>query len=131
MCFLCNSEHKVAGCEEFRKLPLDRKLYIVKKNIFFRHCLNKNKCKCFPRKECGICGCRITHHKLLHKSSNMSNSSSRQNTKANNSVSETINSHSTADQNQKKNFRILPIRLYKRSGLSTYMHFLMKVLLCR
>ena len=36
-------------------------------------------------------------------------------------ISEAINSHSTRGQNQKYIFRILPIRLYKRSGyINTY-----------
>ena len=122
-CFVCNSEHKVAVCQEFKKLLLDRKWDILKKNNLCRHCLNKHKGKCFARKECGIDGCCIKHHKLLHKSSNESNSSSRRNNtiQANNTTSEAINSHSTTSQNQNQIFRILPIRLYKRSGyINTY-----------
>ena len=69
----------VAVCEEFKKLSLIRKWDIVKKNNLCRHCLNKHKGKCFARKECGINDCRIKHHKLLHKCSNESYSSSRQN----------------------------------------------------
>lgn len=61
-CYVCETEHKVSVCSEFKELSLERKWDVVKKNNLCRHCLNKHKGKCFVMKECGINGCNIKHH---------------------------------------------------------------------
>ncbi|GBP02981.1 hypothetical protein EVAR_69129_1 [Eumeta japonica] len=123
-CYVCEGEHKVSVCGEFKQLSLQRKWDVVKKNNLCRLCLNKHKGKCFVKKECGANGCKIKHHRLLHNYNDESDPVHiKQNTtmQSNNTSSEMINSHSTTQQTQSKIFRILPIRLHKKNGfINTY-----------
>lgn len=120
-CYVCESDHRVSVCSDFKSVTLPRKWDVVKKSNLCRHCLNKHKGKCFASKECGIDACNIRHHKLLHKYDSEPLPSTSQNAPLNNTTSETINSHSTEEQNQSKIFRIIPIRLHKKHGfINTY-----------
>ncbi|XP_073836062.1 uncharacterized protein isoform X2 [Musca autumnalis] len=124
VCFSCRSnDHKVSVCSEFKKLSLDQKWKLVKTHNLCRQCLNRHRRKCFIYKECGIDGCVAKHHRLLHKYVDQQQTSSGQSRaiSAANTTSETINSHSTKEQNRSSFFRILPVRLLKKKGfINTY-----------
>lgn len=105
-CAACGTEgHRVHDCEQFRSLNVDDRLKIVNQNSLCRTCLNQHgKWPCRTWQGCGISGCRLRHHTLLHASS---------------PVMSIAVSTSHLDQKQSVDgplFRILPVTLYGPSG---------------
>lgn len=66
-CPLCEQDHYLDGCEEFKKLELDKRWDVAKEKKVCFQCLGKRhfKLKC-PKKPCSIEGCKGRHHLLLH-----------------------------------------------------------------
>ncbi|XP_062535741.1 uncharacterized protein LOC134204945 [Armigeres subalbatus] len=69
-CVYCdNANHEIAQCRLFKALDIDGKCKAVKHKNLCRSCLVPHrKWPCRTKKECGVDGCRIHHHTLLHSS---------------------------------------------------------------
>ncbi|XP_055604521.1 uncharacterized protein LOC129752777 [Uranotaenia lowii] len=69
-CVFCGyPNHVIATCEAFQRLDMDARLKAVKEKNLCRTCLVPHrKWPCRSTNECGIDGCRIRHHTLLHSS---------------------------------------------------------------
>ncbi|XP_058827890.1 uncharacterized protein LOC131687819 [Topomyia yanbarensis] len=67
-CIVCKSDgHRVADCFRFKSLTLDERLKVVHQSMLCRTCLNYHgRWPCKTWKGCGIEGCRLRHHTLLH-----------------------------------------------------------------
>ncbi|XP_062538818.1 uncharacterized protein LOC134207116 [Armigeres subalbatus] len=67
-CAVCGMEgHRVHDCQQFRSLNVDERHKIVNQNSLCRTCLNQHgRWPCRTWQGCGIAGCRLRHHTLLH-----------------------------------------------------------------
>ncbi|XP_058456808.1 uncharacterized protein LOC131434170 [Malaya genurostris] len=67
-CVFCDkTNHEIANCKQFKALDIDDRWKTVKQKQLCRSCLVPHrKWPCRTKTECGINGCRIHHHKLLH-----------------------------------------------------------------
>ena len=67
-CDLCEGSHGIWACPQFRDANVEERWRIAKdKRLCFRCLSNSHQGKnCFRSGECGIRGCRRSHHKLLH-----------------------------------------------------------------
>ncbi|XP_062711689.1 uncharacterized protein LOC134289605 [Aedes albopictus] len=106
ICVACAIEgHRVYECTQFTSLSVDERLKIVNQNSLCRTCLNQHgRWPCRTWQGCGISGCRLRHHTLLHQPPQ---------------VTSVAVSTSHLDRQQSSNgplFRILPVTLYGPSG---------------
>jgi hypothetical protein len=70
-CLFCKkSYHRVPQCQEFKKASVEDRWSWVKRQRCCFGCLNYGHSakECKLKKICGIDGCEISHHQLLHKS---------------------------------------------------------------
>jgi hypothetical protein len=70
-CLFCKkSNHRVPQCQDFKKISVDDRWSWVKRQRCCFGCLNYGHSakECKLKKPCGIDGCEISHHQLLHKS---------------------------------------------------------------
>ncbi|XP_062545514.1 uncharacterized protein LOC134212033 [Armigeres subalbatus] len=67
-CLYCAEiNHEIANCAEFKELEINDRWKVIKQRNLCRSCLIPHrKWPCRARKECGVDGCEIYHHKLLH-----------------------------------------------------------------
>ncbi|XP_055604552.1 uncharacterized protein LOC129752799 [Uranotaenia lowii] len=68
LCVYCsNPNHEVANCSQFKALDLNGRFTVVKQKGMCRICLIPHRrWPCRSTRECGIEGCRVRHHSLLH-----------------------------------------------------------------
>lgn len=60
-------KHKVANCTQFTMMNIDDRLKVVSQNKLCWACLNQHgQWPCKTWRGCGIEGCRLWHHPLLH-----------------------------------------------------------------
>ncbi|XP_075150728.1 uncharacterized protein LOC142224831 [Haematobia irritans] len=102
VCYVCDEQHKVNQCNDFKSLPIDKKWEIIKLKNLCRICLGKHRRRCWFQKPCGVDGCSILHNPLLHNEEEQENTVSG------------LNSHKTEGESF---FRILPVTLH--SGLKS------------
>ncbi|XP_065077675.1 uncharacterized protein LOC135700932 [Ochlerotatus camptorhynchus] len=110
VCAACKKEgHKVTDCYKFKAMNIDERLKFVSQNVLCRTCLNQHgKWPCKTWKGCGIEGCRLRHHTLLHSA-----------TPAVPAVVST--SHLKLQSGGGPVFRILPVTLYgKQSQVNVF-----------
>ncbi|XP_054260131.1 uncharacterized protein LOC128984789 [Macrosteles quadrilineatus] len=70
VCMFCSESHETDKCKLFRKAEVVQrwKMIIEKKLCFF--CFRRHHIKfCNLKKPCGINGCKLSHHRLLHTDS--------------------------------------------------------------
>ncbi|XP_062713659.1 uncharacterized protein LOC109432815 [Aedes albopictus] len=69
-CFYCSSAcHEIQDCTLFKALDMDARWKAMRQNGLCRMCLVPHRrWPCRSAKECGIAGCRLRHHTLLHTS---------------------------------------------------------------
>lgn len=115
-CGSCNQEgHRVAECVKFKQLNMEERWKFVTDKGFCRTCLNNHgKWPCKSWKGCGIEGCRLKHHTLLHSNSNPSSSSHSVN----------ISSNQLSSGEAQPLFRILPVVLYGKEKSITIFAFI-------
>ncbi|XP_041761150.1 uncharacterized protein LOC121587900 [Anopheles merus] len=68
-CPCCQGSHALYRCERFKNIPVHERLEIVVNSQQCQACLTSNnhsQNNCNEARECGIQGCRETHHQLLH-----------------------------------------------------------------
>ncbi|KFD60492.1 hypothetical protein M514_09431 [Trichuris suis] len=67
-CVHCRQCHHLQHCAQFNVLPVQERIYIVKKSKLCFSCLEGGHVarNCKKRKICGIDGCTRKHHNLLH-----------------------------------------------------------------
>ncbi|XP_017468619.1 PREDICTED: uncharacterized protein LOC108360719 [Rhagoletis zephyria] len=126
LCCCCKgSDHNVSQCSVFKNLPLNRRWDTVKSNSLCRQCLGTHKRRCFVEKVCGIDGCTIKHHKLLHKT-NVSLISNRQATKSDMlpQSDAQVNTHSHSAVGKQPYFRIVPIFIHANGKMVKVFAFL-------
>ena len=65
-CITCNAEHPLYLCTGFKKLTLEKKLDVVKRNKLCYNCLSSRHLSstCKSKSNCKECG--VKHHTLLH-----------------------------------------------------------------
>lgn len=67
-CFKCEGEHALADCSFFKEMTVqDRTAFCIRRGMCFgcfgvRHVTRD----CRSKRSCGINGCRLSHHRLLH-----------------------------------------------------------------
>ncbi|XP_062557220.1 uncharacterized protein LOC134222088 [Armigeres subalbatus] len=69
-CSYCgNASHQILNCSSFKSLDIGARWKAMRQKNLCRLCLVPHKkWPCRSRKECGMDGCRIRHHMLLHSS---------------------------------------------------------------
>lgn len=67
-CFYCsNVSHEIHECRHFKALDIDAKWKAMRQNGLCRICLVPHRrWPCRSARECGVKGCRLRHHTLLH-----------------------------------------------------------------
>ena len=69
-CSLCKIEHQMAECPKFPKLSVENRYNLVKKETLCWHCLSSHHyvrdCRKAEGRRCGVGGCSLLHHKLIH-----------------------------------------------------------------
>ncbi|XP_061519215.1 myosin-6-like isoform X4 [Anopheles gambiae] len=67
-CAVCQREgHRVYECEQFKAADVDERWKFVNTKSLCRTCLNNHgKWPCKSWQGCGVDGCRLKHHQLLH-----------------------------------------------------------------
>ncbi|XP_065080573.1 uncharacterized protein LOC135703310 [Ochlerotatus camptorhynchus] len=101
ICAYCKMDgHRVMDCFKFKSLNIDERFKVISQNSLCRTCLNQpGRWPCKTWRGCGIEGCRLRHHTLLHS--------------ATPSVPTVVStSHSEQQTNGSPFFRILPVTLY-------------------
>lgn len=64
-CLLCNKDHGLYHCNDFKKMSVDERLNFVAKKGLCENCLShKQNSKCLTKKSCFFC--QKKHHTLLH-----------------------------------------------------------------
>ncbi|XP_058828395.1 uncharacterized protein LOC131688239 [Topomyia yanbarensis] len=115
-CSYCtNEKHEIAGCAQFNALDLDGRWKAIRSKGLCRTCLILHrKWPCRSGRECGVDGCRLRHHALLHSRAASAGATVR-NRSINKSTGENVtqqNHHSTRNFCL---FRYLPVTL-ERNG---------------
>ncbi|XP_062537889.1 uncharacterized protein LOC134206216 [Armigeres subalbatus] len=69
-CSYCgNASHQILNCSSFKSLDIGARWKAMRQKNLCRLCLVPHKkWPCRSKKECGMDGCRIRHHMLLHSS---------------------------------------------------------------
>ncbi|XP_036340648.1 uncharacterized protein LOC118750014 [Rhagoletis pomonella] len=110
-CSHCNAGgHRVAQCEDFRKLSSSCRWDVVRALKLCRQCLNAHRRRCFVPRTCGVDGCKAKHHPLLHASTALNAQNSPEYPSA--TASGSVNSHDDAKRKSSPYFRILPVRIH-------------------
>ncbi|XP_062558001.1 uncharacterized protein LOC134222874 [Armigeres subalbatus] len=112
-CIVCDREgHRVAECLKFKQLSVDERWKTMQSKGLCRTCLNSHgKWPCKSWRGCGVEGCQLKHHTLLHSSSVPATSTHSVN------ISSSL---VPCDQDQTL-FRIIPVVLYgKRKSITIY-----------
>uniref|UniRef100_A0A1B0DA29 Gag protein n=1 Tax=Phlebotomus papatasi TaxID=29031 RepID=A0A1B0DA29_PHLPP len=67
-CAVCQDNHYTSECPEFKKMSPEQRFAKTSELNLCRSCLGRNHrmYRCFKRRECGVEGCRLSHHNLLH-----------------------------------------------------------------
>ncbi|XP_015773982.1 PREDICTED: uncharacterized protein LOC107352153 [Acropora digitifera] len=74
-CDFCEGSHGIWTCPRFREESVEERWRVAKdKKLCFR-CLSSNHQgkHCFRSRDCGLGGCKRSHHKLLHLSEDVTN----------------------------------------------------------
>ncbi|XP_055623485.1 uncharacterized protein LOC129766911 [Toxorhynchites rutilus septentrionalis] len=71
-CSYCDKDgHQIANCYSYRSLDVEGRWKAMRQKNLCRLCLIPHrKWPCRSKKECGVDGCRIRHHMLLHSNRN-------------------------------------------------------------
>ena len=69
LCFKCEGSHRLEDCTFFKDLPISDRLTFTQRRGLCYGCfgIRHGFMNCTLKKECGINGCKLSHHKLLHK----------------------------------------------------------------
>ena len=70
-CVFCGQEnHGIWNCQKFKQINVGDRWKIAKETCLCFHCLSvEHRGKdCNPSRQCGVGGCQLTHHRLLHDS---------------------------------------------------------------
>lgn len=67
-CILCKKDHRIASCPDFNAKSNDERARLVKELGCCLNCLSKGHLgrDCLSKKRCGVEGCSVRHHTLLH-----------------------------------------------------------------
>jgi hypothetical protein len=72
-CSCCKKAHLIPECPKFKTLSFSQKSTIIRRDKLCYHCLEgphfTKDCKTKEGKLCEIDGCKLYHHKVLHKNS--------------------------------------------------------------
>ena len=70
-CLCCKQAHDLTNCQRFKDISLSQRCRILKRNNICYHCLLGDHlmpdCMTDRGAECGVEGCKLYHHKLLHR----------------------------------------------------------------
>ncbi|XP_053686708.1 uncharacterized protein LOC128736255 [Sabethes cyaneus] len=71
-CTYCGCvNHEIVNCTQFKALDMDGRWKAIKQKNLCRSCLIPHKkWPCRSNRECGVDGCRVHHHMLLHSTRN-------------------------------------------------------------
>ena len=77
-CKLCNKQHGVWTCSEFKELEVPKRWECAKKMKLCFRCLGEGHHgqNCFRTRVCGLEGCQEVHHRLLHQAKNKNSDAS-------------------------------------------------------
>ena len=77
-CKMCNKQHGVWTCSEFKELEVPKRWEHAKKLKLCFRCLGEGHLgqHCFRTRVCGLNGCQEVHHRLLHQVENNSSDAS-------------------------------------------------------
>ena len=69
LCKVCNGQHGVWRCNAFKSLKVWQRWNMAKQCKLCYKCLESGHLaqSCTKGRECGLNGCKLTHHRLLHK----------------------------------------------------------------
>ncbi|XP_037821272.1 uncharacterized protein LOC119610216 [Lucilia sericata] len=110
-CPLCKGQHKLCDCRSFLDSTINKRWSDVKKIRACFSCLNVgHSTRDCRRKKCLQNGCQRNHHKLLHEVTNETVPPATPNEVSD--PQQSVLSCSSANNNKKFLFRILPVTLY-------------------
>lgn len=68
-CFKCEGAHRLEECQFFRDLPVSDRMTFVQRRGLCYGCfgIRHGAMHCTFKKTCGVEGCRLNHHRLLHR----------------------------------------------------------------
>lgn len=110
-CTFCNGKHKIAECEDFKKLSITERWDAVKSKHLCFSCLRTGhpSYNCRSKRKCNINGCTMPHHILLHEDKpNDEKEAKKPSSFHMNSAAASC--HSIEDTDVL--FKIVPVRLY-------------------
>ena len=134
-CRCCGKQCKsLENCVKFKSLDVDQRWKLLLSNKLCRKCLQFHRRNCHTSKECGVNGCEIKHHSLLHNDqrhskddSTKSNATPNRDTKYTDpnkkNPEKVINSgrNNTHHLDNGELFRVVPVELYVNDRkVSTY-----------
>jgi hypothetical protein len=72
-CFKCEGAHRLEDCHFFKDLPLSERMSFAQRRGLCYGCfgVRHGALTCTLKKACGVNGCKLTHHRLLHKESSV------------------------------------------------------------
>jgi hypothetical protein len=75
-CSCCKKAHLIPECPKFKSLSNQKQSTIIRRDRLCHHCLEgphfTRDCKTKEGRLCGIDGCKLYHHKVLHREPNSS-----------------------------------------------------------
>jgi hypothetical protein len=70
-CSCCRQAHKLPDCPKFKKLTIQQQSTIIRRDRLCYHCLEgphfTRDCKIHEGRKCGLDGCTLYHHRVLHR----------------------------------------------------------------
>ena len=70
-CSCCRQAHKIPDCPKFKNLTIQQQSTIIRRDRLCYHCLEgphfTRDCKKNEGRKCGIDGCTLYHHRVLHR----------------------------------------------------------------
>jgi hypothetical protein len=75
-CSCCRQAHKIPDCPKFKNLTHQQQSTIIRRDKLCYHCLKgphfTRDCKKNEGRKCGLDGCTLYHHRVLHRDPNSS-----------------------------------------------------------
>lgn len=66
-CLKCEGGHRLEDCSFFRELPVSNRMTLAQQRGLCYSCLGHGALNCSFKRACGVEGCKLTHHHLLHR----------------------------------------------------------------
>ncbi|XP_055604887.1 uncharacterized protein LOC129753110 [Uranotaenia lowii] len=122
-CRMCSKDHRLADCEDFKLLDVDKRWSLVQNEGVCRNCLYAHgKRSCRSNNRCGVNGCTVRHHPLLHPPRSATPKTSTANGRTEQSTCSCNRSYPNSEQNR------APVVSENHTHRDIDAHFLFRIL---